>query len=64
MVKLWHICEACLAVLGLLRNSVPSVRQCVLGKGSRELDPSKTSIELANTVCVLLSLNSKQKSIL
>jgi len=51
-------------MLDLLRNSVPNVRQCVFDKGSRELDSSKTSIELTNTICVLLSLNSKQKSIL
>jgi len=36
----------------------------VFGKGSRELDLSKTSIELANTICALLSLDSKQKSVL
>ncbi len=53
-----------LAVLDLLRNSVFSVYQCVFGKELRKLDLSRTSIELANTVCVLLSLNSKQESIL
>jgi len=33
-------------------------------KELRELDSSKTNIILANTICVLLSLNSKQKKII
>ncbi len=49
-------------MLGLLRNSVPSVHQCVLDKESRELDLRKTSIGSTNTICALLLLIASKKA--
>ncbi len=50
-------------MLDLLRNSVPSVRQCVFGKELRELDLRRTSIGSTNIVCAsLLLIASKEAS--
>jgi len=49
-------------MLGLLRNSVSSVHQCVFGKESHELDLRKTNIESTNIICALPLLIASEKA--